>query len=231
MNKTVLIADPDVSLREKVAEKLTGDQLGALHAELGRDALLTARESQPDLVLAELILPDITGLSLCRQIREDPRTESIPVVVMSHHAGEMDRIISFEIGVDDFVAKPFSANELAARLRAILRRPRTQIEPPPALDAAPTPSTHLANSIQVAGAVVDATHRELQILQELQREEGRVVRREELLRRLWPPEASATPRTIDAHIKSLRRKLGEARNCIHTVRGAGYRYEEMERKE
>jgi two-component system phosphate regulon response regulator PhoB len=226
VNKTILIVDPDAATRHTIVDVLETQQVSGIEVETGAAALEYARDRDPDLVLTELVLSDITGLSLCRRLREDPSTAAIPVVVMSAYADEMDRIISFELGVDDFVPKPFSTRELAARLRAILRRPSrravTDAAAQPQLDVDP----EAVDTVAIGDQVVQATPRELQILAELIRQGGRVVTREELIRRIWSPQAPATERTVDAHIKSLRRKLGSARSCIRTVRGVGYRYDE-----
>ena len=226
VNKTILIADPDAATRHSILDVLATQQVAAIECGSGQDALKFAQDRGPDLVLTELVLPDITGLSLCRRLREAPETSTIPVVVMSTYADEMDRIISFELGVDDFVPKPFSTRELAARVRAILRRPPPRSASRDARRGEDNATSAAVDVQSIGEQVADATPRELQILAELIRQEGRVVARDELIRRIWAPESSATPRTVDAHIKSLRRKLGEARDCIRTVRGVGYRYEE-----
>lgn len=223
MSKTILIVDPDTQARRAIAEKLNAQQIESLEAESGHDAFELTVARQPDLVLTELFLSDITGLNLCRRLHENPKTARLPVIVMSTYADEIDRIISFELGVDDFVAKPFSAGELAARIRAILRRPRNEQGLTPVDDDRSSPRRILDESI--GAGLSDATPRELEILSELIRAEGRVVTRDELIERIWSPHATATPRTVDAHIKSLRRKLGEARDRIRTIRGVGYRYD------
>lgn len=222
--KQILVVDPDDASRAQIVSKLETNQIRALEATDGRQALEVAHDARPDLVVTELVLGDITGLNLCRRLREDPALDPMPVVVLSRYADEVDRILCFELGVDDFVPKPFSANELVARLKAILRRP------PARANTTAAPGAHGAapprpGEVRIGDLVVEATPRELQILAELVRQEGRVVSREEILERVWEPGTTATPRTVDAHIKALRRKLGRARDCIRTIRGIGYRYE------
>jgi len=222
----VLVVDTDPESRSSLVNKLSENHIDAVEAASGRVAFELACEDAPDIVVTELFLEDITGLNLCRRLREDSRTSATAMVVVSHYADEMDRIIAFEAGIDDFVSKPFSANEVIARIKSILRCPR-QAAPEP-LGTEATRSETLdpaATQILVCGSAVDATPRERQILAELIRQEGRVVPREELIERLWPPYARVTPRTVDAHIKSLRRKLGSARSCIRTIHGIGYLYE------
>lgn len=226
MPKQILVVDPDDASRAAIVSKLRTNQVDAIEATDGRAAIKLALDVQPDLVLTELFLGDITGLNLCRRLRESASFGATPIVVLSRYADEMDRIISFELGVDDFVAKPFSVNELVARVKAILRRPPSATAHASAESARRGATSPAApGEIRVGESVVEATPRELQILAELVRQEGRVVSREELLQRVWEPGTTATPRTVDAHIKALRRKLGAARDSIRTIRGVGYRYE------
>jgi DNA-binding response OmpR family regulator len=228
--KHILIAEGDSPTRERVAECLAGPRLELTSVETGRAALEVALREKPDLLLTELVLPDMTGLGLCRLVREDSSLAQIGVVMLTGHDSEIDRVLAFEAGVDDFLGKPFYARELASRVIAVLRRTGAVRASDDPLDAA----LHEAVSIQLGNASawvgerrLDLTPRELQLLSALIRQAGRVLTREQLVLRVWGEDSDPSGRVVDAHVKSIRRKLGEARECLQTVRGVGYRFSEQ----
>ena len=232
----VIVAEPDEQARNDIASAFAEVQIEVLGAASGEEALELARGRRPELLVSELVLPDITGLGLCRLIREDEKLASVPILLTTRYTSEIDRIIAFEAGIDDWVPKPLSLNELRARVRAILRRPQSEVsrrapDPPLAIAAAGMVDELPAEVQALESHLIEATPRELQILVELVRQEGRVVSREALLERVWRSPNQCAPRTVDAHVKSLRKKLGPKRACIRTVRGVGYRFEsgELER--
>lgn len=224
--KLVLVVDGDDSAREGIAAAFAGTEIEARTAASGSAALDEIRRQCPDLVITDLVLPDITGVALCKKLREDAQIPPLRLMVLTQYREEMDRVIAFEAGADDFVSKPYSAAELLARSRAILRRPARRSDGAklhPWASGAAAGEQSWSEFGRFPG-LNDATQRERQIFSELMRQRGRVVSRDELLR-LWPTASRCTPRTVDAHIKSLRRKLGQDRDCIRTVRGIGYRYD------
>ena len=160
-------------------------------------------------------------------MRETPRVERVPIMVVSSQASEIDRVLAFESGADDFLARPFYAAELRARVDAVIRGFRSRPE------RTPRPSRGLlqidpqAGRACVEGVRVDLTQKEFELLAELMSHSGRVVRRKQLIEQLWGDGAPRSDRAIDAHIKSIRRKLGSASRCIETVRGVGYRFVEL----
>jgi len=224
--KRILIVDPDRGSREVARRSLELPDLEITEAASVAEALSSALRLPPDVVLTELVLADGSGLALCRSVREDETLCSKPIVVVSRWSLEADRILAFECGADDFVAKPYFARELVSRVRAVLRR-----------------STHIslvAEERLVAardGLVIDAdrraawvdgvaialTPREFSLLEALAVSGGRVLSRSDLIQEAWKGPHGLHARSVDAHIKSLRRKLGSARDAVETVRGLGYR--------
>jgi len=191
-------------------------------------ALELARREKPDLVVTEMLLPDITGIGLCRLLREDPALGHLGILVVTGLSSEIDRVLAFEAGVDDFLAKPFFARELASRANAVLRRAAPGVAAASRIPAALQPAIALhPNSGVVAGRRLELTPREHQLLAALIRESGRVLTRQQLIQLVWGVASEQDERVVDAHIKAIRRKLGEAGVCVETVRGVGYRYAEF----
>lgn len=177
--------------------------------------------------MLDLVLPGISGLGLCRLLREDPALAHVGIVMVTDHDTEVDRVLAFEAGVDDFLPRPFYGRELASRVGAVLRRSAPQhgfasgYDPP--LRGLVT--LHDATgSVLVGERRLDLTPREFQLLAALMRHAGRVLTRRQLIVRVWGGESGHSDRIVDAHVKSIRRKLAEARDCVETVRGVGYRF-------
>ncbi len=194
-------------------------------AATGAEAIEQFRRALPDLVLLDLMLPDISGIEVCRTMKADPKTRHVPVVMLTAKGHEIDRVVGFEVGADDYVTKPFSMRELVLRLRAVLRR------------AAATPFDHTlvrvsagpiridpaAHRTYIAGEEVLLTALEFKLLQTFISRAGRVQSREQLLADVWEMSNDVETRTVDTHVKRLREKLGPARDLLETVRGVGYR--------
>ncbi len=224
----VFSVDPDPASRRLVVQSLSDRGIGCAEFGLGQEAFEAALRSRPRMVVSEMALPDMSGLGLCRLLRESPGTERIPFMLVSARSSEIDRILAFEAGADDFVPKPFFASELGARVSAILKRSsgsalaeplsETQSEGPIQIDA----RRHL---VTVGGVRVELSATEFAVLDLLVGQGGRVLYRNEMVQRLWGPDAAPSERIVDSHVKSIRRKLGRARECIETVRGRGYRYD------
>jgi two-component system phosphate regulon response regulator PhoB len=227
-SKVVLVVDEDDDVRAQIRACLANRQIASREATTARDALRSALEEPPDLILVELVLPDQSGLGLCRIVRESPVLAATPIIVLTSRASEIDRVLAFEAGVDDFLAKPFYPPELGARVSAVLRGFLSHTDEHTA--SAPGSSAiqldPRTGRVLADGRRVELTPRERELLSALIAQAGRVVRRGQLIDRLQAGREPRSERAIDAHIKSIRRKLGSARSYVQTVRGVGYRLAE-----
>ena len=196
-------------------------------AEPGRQALERLRRATPALVVLDLMLPDLSGTELCRQVRADPALGDVPIIMLTAKADEVDRVVGLELGADDYVTKPFSPRELTLRVRAVLRR-----RAPGSGGSSATlehgtlrldPERHRCF---VGDTEIELTAKEFSLLQGLMMRPGRVMTRDQLLDEVWGTDIAVTTRTIDTHLKRLREKLGPASDLIETVRGVGYRFSE-----
>jgi two-component system phosphate regulon response regulator PhoB len=225
MRPRILAVDDEPDLLELVRMGLEAAGYEVETAETGARALERLRAAPPDLVLLDLMLPDLSGTELCKRIRSDARLSELPVIMLTAKGEEVDRVVGFELGADDYVTKPFSPRELALRVRAVLSRRRIE----------PTPTTALLrrdplrvdperHRCWVDDDEVILTAKEFQLLVSLMRRPGRVYTRDQLLDDVWGSDITVTSRTIDTHLKRLREKLGSAGPLIETVRGVGYRF-------
>ena len=224
----ILLVEDEVSIAEPFAKLLRREGFDAIVAGTAADALRLARDLEPDLVLLDLALPDGDGRDVCRTIRAESAT---PVIMVTARGTETDRIVGLEIGADDYVVKPFSAAEVIARIRAVLRRTKQRDEgaPPP---TAPVTISDLtvdlaARRVTLSDQEVELSRKEFDLLAELVRHAGRVVTREDLMSRVWDENWFGSTKTLDVHMGWLRRKLGDDPadpRFIHTVRGVGFRF-------
>jgi two-component system phosphate regulon response regulator PhoB len=184
-------------------------------------AMALIRQEKPELILLDLMLPDLPGTELCRQLKRAEATRGIPIIMVTARGEEVDRVVGFELGADDFVPKPFSVRELILRVQAVLRR--STGSPPPADRAGPLRLDLAAHRCFVEEREVELTALEFKLLQAFLGAQGRVLTREHLLEVVWELNAETRTRTVDTHVKRLREKLGAARDLIETLRGVGYR--------
>ena len=222
----VLIVEDEPDIRHLIAHHLEREGYRCREASNGAEALRAVRSAMPDLVVLDLMLPEIDGLEVCRRLRSDAATGSLPIIMLTAKSEEIERIVGLELGADDYIAKPFSPKELVARVRAVLRRARPEPggrvyrEGTVMLD----PGRH---AVTVAGASVTLTPKEFDLLQIFLQSAGRVLTREFLLTRVWgyAHADEIESRTVDVHVRRLRAKLGEAGQRIATVKSVGYRFE------
>lgn len=196
----------------------------ALTGQAALDAL--RQDPPPDLVLLDLMLPDMPGAQICRDLRNDEHTRNIPVIMLTARGEEIDRVIGFEVGADDYVVKPFSIRELILRIRVLLRRtlPEPAHETDQEVVFGRLRIKALASQVWVDQVELSLTALEFKLLMTLFERRGRTQSREVLLRDVWHITAEVTTRTVDTHIKRLREKLDPAGSYIETVRGLGYRF-------
>jgi len=221
---SILLVDDEKDLLSLLDFNLRAAGFETALATSGDQALTQLRRRTPDLVLLDLMLPDLSGTEVCRQIKADPRTRHVPVVMLTAKGDEVDRVVGFEMGADDYVTKPFSVRELVLRLKAVLRRsgtPRGRERPPEQIG--PIRVDVDAHRVYVDGAEVQLTPLEFRLLTTLMARLGRVQSREQLLEDVWEMSSEIETRTVDTHVKRLREKLGSGRDLLETVRGVGYR--------
>jgi len=232
MASLILIVDDEPDLVRALDYSLRREGYRTRLATTGTAALAGALEQpQPDLVLLDLMLPDISGTEVCRRLRAAESTRSLPIVMLTAKGEEIDRVVGFEVGADDYVVKPYSVRELTLRLRAVLRRNQPPAEPA----AAPEPQgVHgvlrvdaVGHRVFVAGDETRLTALEFRLLMTLLERKGRVQSREQLLVDVWGYAPEVTTRTVDTHVKRLRAKLGAAGAYVETVRGVGYCIREL----
>jgi two-component system phosphate regulon response regulator PhoB len=222
----VLVIEDERDLQQVLTYNLAQAGHEALSAERGAEGLRLARTARPDLILLDLMLPDISGTDVCRALKDDAATRAIPVVMLTARGEEVDRVVGFELGVDDYIVKPFSVRELLLRIQAVLRRAKS--EPPgtaPAtIEFGCLKIDRAAHRVWVDGQEVELTALEFRLLVTLYERKDRVQSRATLLDDVWGIQADITTRTVDTHVKRLREKLESARDYVETVRGVGYRF-------
>lgn len=224
----VLIIEDDRDIAELVEYNLKQEKYSCEVSRNGADGLNRARKSSPDLILLDLMLPDMGGLEICRALKSDDRTKNIPVLIMTAKGEEIDRVLGFEMGADDYITKPFSPRELVLRVKAILRRLKEK-EWDKNSEAVTFGVLYVDPSrflVKVGSEEIRLTAIEFKLVQFLMANKGRVATRDMLLDRVWGYDAALTTRTVDTHIKRLREKMGKAGDYIETIRGIGYRFKE-----
>ena len=220
---TILIVDDEREIRELLRYNLEREGYQVLTASAGEEGLARIFSARPDLVLLDLLLPGLSGLEILREVRAEPSTRDLPVLLLTARGAEMDKLLGFERGADDYVTKPFSPREVIARVDAVLRRAGAPREPE-ALSAGPVTLDHARREARVGGRELTLTPREFELLYFLARHPGRVFSRDELLTKVWGYDFRGETRTVDVHVRRLRAKLGdEGAGLITTVTGAGYK--------
>jgi two-component system phosphate regulon response regulator PhoB len=223
--RQILIIEDEADVVDLISLSLrTGGQFGVCIATDGINGLRIARQKLPALIILDLMLPDMSGFEICRLLKSDDATKSIPILILSAKASADDRICGLELGADDYVTKPFSPREVAMRVRAMAQsNPRDVVE----LGEVTAGAIAISGSrheVQAGSRRVSLTAIEFKLLTHLIKTRGRVQSRELLLREVWDYASSITTRTVDAHIQRLRKKLGLFSDSIETVRSYGYRF-------
>jgi two-component system, OmpR family, response regulator RegX3 len=229
--RTVLLVEDEESITEPLQEALAREGFDASVARTAAEALARTRELDPDVVLLDVMLPDGSGFDVCRELRRESR---VPIIMVTARGEEADRIVGLELGADDYVTKPFSAREVAARIRAMLRRAEEQPGAAPAEDTLQVGALRVEparRTASLAGEELELSRKEFDVLALLAAEAGRVVTRERLLEEVWDTSWFGSTKTLDVHVSALRRKLGDdpaAPRFLHTVRGVGFRLQAPE---
>ena len=217
----ILIVDDETSLVEVLAYNFTREGFDVETAYDGREALQNCRLTVPDVVVLDVMIPLIDGLQVCRQIRSDPRLKDVRVLLLTARGEETDEVVGFNLGADDYVAKPFRTRPLIERVKALVRR-RTESDAD-TLSMAGLDIDRTRHSVKLNGKELAVTPTEFKLLWTLLRQPGRAFNRHELLDCCRGGDANSMERTIDVHVRALRKKLGREGDVIETVRGVGYR--------
>ena len=224
----IVVIEDEVDILEVIEYNLKREGYDVVCSESGEDGLEKIEQTAPNLVLLDLMLPEIDGIELCRKLKSDPTTQAIPVIMVTAKGEESDVVLGLGVGADDYIAKPFSPRELVARVKAVLRRYRANdqeasrdriVRDGVSIDA-------LRHEVRVDDVNVSFTATELRLLHFLASHPGRVFTRDHLLTRVIGDDAIVIDRNIDVHIRAIRKKLGKHRDLIETVRGVGYRFTE-----
>jgi DNA-binding response OmpR family regulator len=223
-NRRILVADDEEDVLELVTANLKQAGFVTLTADDGAKALQRARNDQPALVILDLMLPGMSGLEVCKVLKNDPQTARLPIIMLTAKAEEVDRIVGLELGAEDYITKPFSPRELVLRVQSVLRRANETAAEVSELKGPHVVVDLTRHGVKVKGKPVELTAIEFKLLSLLMERRGRVQSRDKLLTDVWGYESLIDTRTVDTHVRRLREKLGVAAEGIETVRGFGYRF-------
>jgi two-component system phosphate regulon response regulator PhoB len=226
VKQKILIVEDEPGLVDVLTYNLGREGYETLVAQDGQEGLRKAQVQLPDLILLDIMLPKMDGLEVCRQLRSGKQTSKIPILILTARGEETDQVVGFTMGADDYVTKPFSVKVLLQRIRALKRRQQTAIEPLDIIEHLNVRIDKTKHRATVDGRELELTPTEFRLLECLLRQPGRAFARHQLMDVAIEEGALVLERTIDVHIKSLRRKLGSDEEFIQTVRGVGYRFRE-----
>ncbi len=222
--KTILLIEDEPAIVDVLSYNLAKEGFEVLTATDGLDGLHKAKSALPDLVILDLMLPGLNGIEVCRELTSNPKTQHIRILMLTARSEEVDEIVGFNVGADDYVTKPFKIKPLIHRIKAALRRTDAPVAAGDVIAADGIELDRGAHSARLDGNLLNLTATEFRILWTLVRQPGRTFSRAELMDSSRGQDANALQRTIDVHIRSLRRKLGRRASLVETVRGVGYRF-------
>jgi two-component system phosphate regulon response regulator PhoB len=224
MKSKILVVDDEEDAVELVEFNLKAAGYDVITASDGKEALKKARLISPQLILLDLMLPEVDGLEVCKILRRDPATSTIPILMLTAKSAEIDRILGLELGADDYVTKPFSPRELVLRVKGLLRRGQAPEEKSDQIRLGDLCIDIPRHEVTVHERRIDLTATEFKLITVLAQRRGRVQSREQLLHDVWEYDNLIDTRTVDTHVRRLREKLGTAAKYLDTVRGVGYRF-------
>ena len=222
----ILAVDDDPDILKLLQYNLEKEGFSVITAANGQEALRLVRSQPPQAIILDLMLPEVDGLEVCRQIKRDESLSQVPILMLTAKGEEMDRVVGFELGADDYIVKPFSPRELVLRVKAILKRSSPREEPAKRISLGDLLIDLDRHQVWIGGQEVQLTFIEFGLLSALVGRRGRVQTRDRLLADVWNYEPDIDSRTVDTHIRRLRSKLGKGGEAIETVRGLGYRFRE-----
>ena len=224
----ILIVDDEANIRQLVKYNLEKESYQVLEAEDGLQGIRLAKTEKPDLMLLDLMLPQMDGLEVCRSLKGNPATAALPIIMLTAKSEEIDKVIGLELGADDYMTKPFSPRELVARVKAVLRRSQKEASLPGELSVGRLRFNFSRYEVHMGNAKLELTPKEYELLKMLATNLGKVFTREQLLEKVWGYEYFGDTRTVDTHIKRIRQKLEVKDDSgwdIKTVWGVGYKFE------
>jgi len=224
MPSNVLIVEDERDLQRVLTYNFRQAGFDVVSATNGETALRAVKEERFDLIVLDLMLPDLAGTEICRRLKQSPQTAQIPIIMVTAKGEEVDRVVGFELGADDYVVKPFSVRELILRARAVLRRSEGPSASPDKFEFGRLRVDRAAHRAWVEEQEIALTALEFRLLMMLYDRRGRVLSRDQLLDEVWGSHVDVTARNVDTHVKRVREKLGAAGEYIETVRGVGYRF-------
>ena len=224
MGHKVFIVEDEPDLRDTLKYNLENEGFSVEAFSNGEDFLSSVDKNIPNLVILDLMLPGVSGLDVCRELRSKENYDGIGIVMLTAKSEEIDRIVGFELGADDYVTKPFSVRELILRVKVLLKKRTDDGANEQILEFGPILMNLGAHEVSIDGKIVNLTALEFKLLKHLLKRKGRVQTRDQLLGDVWGYSSEVTTRTVDTHIKRLREKLGEPGDLIQTIRGVGYRF-------
>ncbi len=230
MREKILVVEDEKDIIKMLEYNLKKEGFRVIDARDGEDALDMALREQPDIILLDLMLPGMDGLEVCKNLKRETRTASIPIIMVTAKSQESDKIVGLELGADDYITKPFSPRELIARVKAVLRRAAEKEKLPEVFQSADLRIDFSRICVSVKDRAVELTAKEFELLKTLVKARGRVLSRDYLLDTIWGYDHAMEiqTRTVDVHIRTLRKKLKSAAKMIVTVKNYGYRFENEE---
>jgi len=230
-NPTILVVEDEPDIRKLLQYNLVQERYKVIEAEDSEQALKLLQRARPNLIILDLMLPGMSGMELCKLLRDRQDTAHMPILMLTAKAGEADKVIGLEMGADDYLAKPFSPREMVARVRAILRRAESAAaaDSPPSYEKGPLRIDFTTYEVFARGKTIKLTLKEFELLRFLAQNPNRVLSRDQLLDRVWGGETYVTHRTVDVHIRRLRKAIEKDDShpkWILTLRGVGYKFDE-----
>jgi two-component system phosphate regulon response regulator PhoB len=228
VSKKIYIVEDEPDIRETLKYNFSNEGFKVFTAPDGENALSNIKKVLPDLLILDLMLPGISGLDVCKSIRADDDIRDMSIIMLTAKGEEIDRVIGFELGADDYVTKPFSVRELILRVKVLLKKQRESLVQNKLVTFGAIRIDLDAHELKINDKEIVLTALEFKLLQHLVKRKGRVQTREQLLGDVWGYSAEVTTRTVDTHIKRLREKLGNTSDYIQTIRGVGYRFSNVD---
>ena len=228
MSQKIYIVEDEPDIRETLKYNFSSEGFKVFTAPDGEEALSNIKKVLPDVLILDLMLPGVSGLDVCKSIRTDDDIRDMSIIMLTAKGEEIDRVIGFELGADDYVTKPFSVRELILRVKVLLKKQRESLVENKLVTFGPIRIDLDAHELRINDKEIVLTALEFKLLQHLVKRKGRVQTREQLLGDVWGYSAEVTTRTVDTHIKRLREKLGNTSEYIQTIRGVGYRFSNVD---